>query len=481
MRRASPRSSSMTRRLIAGVLLTELLLATALLISLVYYTRRQLLSAFTLTLRARAIATAALVRYGENPPYPLKFDRSLLPPAPDKHHPDFYRVQLQGGTIIAQYWPVAWTPPTSGSAAFNLHGVPYRVLRLTGQPVLDTEENLSGPPPLLTVWYAAPALPIQARVLDAALFAGAAGLLLLAATGLLTIWGIRRGLAPLHDLADRAAQISALNWEFRPPATSRSTAELAPLIAALESMLQRLHRSFLAQREFLGNAAHELKTPVAILKSTLQSLLQRPRDNEAYRHGLEQSLEDVERLHLLLDRMLRLARIEQAAESGANASLPDVSLAAGCAAALDRLVHLAQSKDIHTELRVRRDALVRAESDDLELVWSNLIENAIKYSPNGSRVRVTLDAGENSARVVVEDEGPGIAESDLPRIFDRFYRAEQSRNRDTGGFGLGLAIVKSIVEAYQGRVWVESRQPRGLRFGVELPAQALPVAVPEPA
>ncbi len=476
------RTMSLSRQLIAGVLLTELLLASALLVVLVLYTQRLLLSAFDSMLQERAMATAALVRYSEKKPFQLVFDATLQPPSPNRLHPDFYRVQETGGPVIAADWPAGLPPATSRTPTVSTwHGVHYRSLRLTQLPVLDTEENLPGPAPKLTVSYASPMLSIEQRVLDAAIFAGAAGLLLLAATGLLTIWGIRRGLAPLRRLAGQAAEISALNWEFRPPPAARDTAELAPLIAALESMLSRLHQSFLRQREFLGNAAHELKTPVAIMKSTLQSLLQRPRDNQAYRLGLEQSLEDLERLQLLLDRMLRLERIEQAAESGAASRLPEVSLAAGCAAALERLQELAQARQIETKLVVKQDALVRAEGDDLELIWTNLIENAVKYSPSGSRVEIRVEAAGGEARISVEDEGPGIAAADLPRIFDRFYRGDPSRNRGTGGFGLGLAIVKSLVEAYRGKIRVESRRPAGLRFIVELPAHALPEIVAAPA
>lgn len=477
-----PRSISLTRRLIAGVLLTELLLAAALLTVGVLYMRRQLLAAFGAMLHGRAMATAALVRYSELRAGQLVFDNTLLPPWPNRRHPDFYRVRVRGGPVIAESWPGRLPPrPAAGLVSrFSVDGVPYGALRLARQPVLDTEENPPARIPVLTVWYAAPLLAIDRQVAAAALYAVLAGVLLLAATGLLTVWAIRRRLEPLRVLAGRAAEITAQNWAFRPSEEARATAELAPLIAALDSMLARLHQSFLRQREFLANAAHELKTPVAILKSTLQSLLQRPRENEVYRQGMEQSLEDLERLHLLLDRMLRLARIEQVAESGGPASLPEISIAAGCAVALERLEHLARARDIRIELNARQDALARAEADDLELVWTNLVENAIKYSPPGSRVELTVAAATGEAWVTVEDEGPGIPAADLPRIFDRFYRGDPSRNRCTGGFGLGLAIVNSIIEAYHGAVRAEPRIPHGLRVEVRLPARPLELDESQP-
>src|SRR5437879_12091879 len=138
-----------------------------------------------------------------------------------------------------------------------------------------------------------------------------AGMLLCAATVLLAYRGILRGLRPLQNLAQEASRVSAQNWELSLPEEVSQIKELRPVTQSMKQMLERLQHSFEQQRQFLGNAAHELKTPVAVMKSTLQSLVQRPRTEDEYRTGIQQSLEDLERLEPLPQWMLRLARAEQ--------------------------------------------------------------------------------------------------------------------------------------------------------------------------
>ena len=162
-----------------------------------------------------------------------------------------------------------------------------------------------------------------------------------------------------------------------------STTELAPLTKAMTAMLDGLHRAFTQQREFLANAAHELKTPVAILKSTLQSLLQRPRTADEYRAGLEQALDDMARLEKLLHSMLRLARAEQWASGSARRDVEMVDVAATCGTAIERLAPVALERGVAIQLTGNGAIPIRADADDLELVWSNLLENAIRFSPAG--------------------------------------------------------------------------------------------------
>jgi len=167
-------------------------------------------------------------------------------------------------------------------------------------------------------------------------------LLLLGATVLLALWGIRRGLLPLQELTAQAGLVSTHDWELHVPDDAKQIEELRPLTQSMTTMLARLQRSFDQQREFLGNAAHELKTPVAVLKSTLQSLLQRPRASEEYRTGLEHSLEDLERLEQLLQWMLRLARAEQWAHGALRRDLQVIDVGATCEEAVERVRDLAK-------------------------------------------------------------------------------------------------------------------------------------------
>jgi signal transduction histidine kinase len=238
----------------------------------------------------------------------------------------------------------------------------------------------------------------------------------------------------------------------------------------MTEMLGRLQHSFVEQREFMGNAAHELKTPVAVLKSTLQSLLHRPRTSEEYRAGLEHALEDMERLEQLLQWMLRLARAEQWAHGSLRRDLEVIDINTTCEEAVERIRSLAQARQTAIQFSTNGPMPVRADPEDLQLVWTNLLENAVRYSPQGSVVHVKAMPSENGvARITFEDHGTGIAPADLPHVFERFYRGDPSRTRATGGFGLGLAIAKALVEAYGGSIQAESSPGKGTRMTVELP------------
>ncbi len=464
---------SIKNRLIATVVIAQLLLAAGLVVTGVYYTHRRLVSALDTSLEGRAMSTAALVRYSEEKPPKLFFDADLARAGLDKEHPDLYEVTTDDGKLLAR--SAGWSEAIREKAKvrkghwnFKLGGVPYRALALHNVPILDREGDAL--PASLEIVYATPMVAVNQQVRAAGIFIAVASLLLLAITVVLALWGIRRGLLPLQHLVDHAAQVSAENWEFVPPQEAQDVAELRPLTQAMTTMVDRLHGSFMQQREFLGNAAHELKTPVAILKSTLQSLMQRPRSSEEYRVGLEESLEDLERLERLLQWMLRLARAEQWAHGALRRDLELVDVAGTCEEAIERLRGLALARHATIHLASEGPAMLRADPEDLQLVWVNLLENAVRYSPEGAAVEVSVSRNNGGpARVVFEDHGAGIPPEDLPHIFDRFYRGDPSRTRSTGGFGLGLAIAKALVEAYGGTISAASTPGQGTRMTVELP------------
>jgi signal transduction histidine kinase len=269
----------------------------------------------------------------------------------------------------------------------------------------------------------------------------------------LAIWSIRRGLYPLQELAAQAGTISVRNWNFRPSAGARLASELSPLAQAIETVLVRLRESFRQQRDFTNDAAHELKTSVAIVKSTLQSLLQRPRTQREYEIGLRGMLEDCARLEDLLERMLRLARIEQLSDQALQPKLATTELTSTCEAAMARIRSLADERDVALEFEGPGAIQMLADPEDLELIWLNLLENAVQYSPPGSKVKIRVQANSDSvAQISVIDSGPGIPASELPHVFERFHRGDPSRSRSTGGFGLGLAICKALVDAYGGKI-----------------------------
>jgi signal transduction histidine kinase len=325
---------------------------------------------------------------------------------------------------------------------------------------------------MLTVFYAASIEELSESAWRAAILICLASITMLAIATMAVLWGIKRGLSPLAVLASRAADVSPANWELRAPPKALQTSELAPLTRAMNTMLANLQQAFTSQRAFLADAAHELKTPVTIVKSTIQSLLQRPRSAEEYRDGIEAALEDIERLEKLVHSMLRLARAEQWASGSLRRDLEVIDLTSTCELSVAHLRPLAEARKLKLELQRDGSPRLHADAEDLELVWANLLENAIQYSPAGSSVKMTVVGVDAGAEVSVKDSGQGIPAAEIPFIFDRFRRADTSRARNTGGYGLGLAISKAIVEAYGGTIRVESEVGIGTTMTVRLPANS---------
>jgi signal transduction histidine kinase len=179
----------------------------------------------------------------------------------------------------------------------------------------------------------------------------------------------------------------------------------------------------------------------------------------------------LDRLEQLLQWMLRLARAEQWAHDARRRELDVIDINSTCEEAVERIRSLAQSRNTAIHLSTDGPVPFRADAEDLQLVWTNLLENAVRYSPEGASVEITVANDEESAKVIFQDHGTGIAASDLPHIFERFYRGDPSRNRATGGSGLGLAIAKALVEAYGGSITAESAPGQGTRMTVEFPVR----------
>lgn len=465
------RPFSLAGRIIASVIICQLVLTAALSTVAVLYARRELGRGFDATLTGWAANTLAAVRYTDTDIPNLLFDPSLIPPSSNRRHPDLFEIRRSDGELLARSGgPLPVESEHGGTFTnFVLNGTPYRAVVLRQVPVLDREENI-GEPQRVTVIYAASRVAMHEQLMELGVSVAGVGVLLLLIVSAVAAWAVRRGLEPLRELAGQAGTISVLNWEFRPPAEASMARELAPLTGAIETVLDRLRESFRQQRDFTSDAAHELKTSVAIVKSTLQTLLRRPRPEQEYREGLESMLEDCGRLEDLLGRLLRLARIEQWAENGMNRKLGVTEVTSTCEAAISRIQALAAARNIQIDLIAPQEVHLQADPEDLEVIWVNLLENAVQYSSVGSKVAIRVERnGGSTACVSVEDSGPGIPEEQLPHVFQRFYRGDPSRSRSTGGFGLGLAICQAMVTAYGGQIHAANREGQGTEMRVELP------------
>ena len=232
--------------------------------------------------------------------------------------------------------------------------------------------------------------------------------------------------------------------------------------------LRRLER---LRQDFVANVSHELKTPLANIKSSVEVLMDGAvEDPNARGMFLEQIAEQADRQQLLIEDLLSLARIESG-ESGLE--FDPVPVEDAVHACLDRHRTRAEAKGLTLDgvalAGTPADVAVWVDEEGLAQILDNLVDNAIKYTPDNGRITVRWQATPQEVLIEVEDTGIGIPERDLPRVFERFYRVDKARSREMGGTGLGLAIVKHLIQAMQGHVCVTSVVGSGTKFAVTLP------------
>lgn len=351
----------------------------------------------------------------------------------------------------------------------DVDGQRYRVMVQPGIAMFDDDPKEMARLPRLTLVYGAPVAEVEAHIRRVAWSAAGLGLAILALSLAAATLVVSSGLQPVTELAERAAEIDAMHWEWQTTAEARETVELAPLSTALTRLVERLGAAFVRERQFSADAAHEMKTGVAIVKSTLQLTLERDGEAAQLRAGVERALEDTERMQGLVSGLLQLAKIE-----GMRGPFLEKTVVTDVVeqihAVLRGLEPLLQARRIAVHVEGAGPAPVRIGADDLGVVLTNLIENAIHYSPDGSVIQVAVETRTNDCEIVVRDEGCGIDAAALPHVFERFYRGDASRSRESGGAGLGLAIVQAIVQRAGGTVAVASESGAGSVFTVTLPA-----------
>nr|WP_306304219.1 ATP-binding protein [Ideonella sp. B508-1] len=302
-------------------------------------------------------------------------------------------------------------------------------------------------------------------VASAALLFLGLGVCLVLALGTTSALLTRRMVVAIDDIVQRARKIGQASLSQRLP-HSDSRDEIGRLVETLNDMLGRLEHAFEAQRRFTADASHELRSPLSRLRAELEISLRRPRSAEEYKQALASCQEEVERLTLLVDELLVLARLD----AGQERSPPDVvHLNQLLAEAVRRLEPAAQEKQIRLlhEDGPRIEAAVGA--GPVNLVLGNLLDNAVKYSPPGSSVTVRVGQDAATAFVTIEDDGPGLSQEDLPHVFDRFFRGTAARSTEVAGLGLGLALSQAMIRAHGGHIEVANGPHGGACFVLHLP------------
>src|SRR5215467_13115166 len=295
-------------------------------------------------------------------------------------------------------------------------------------------------------------------------------MLLLGLPAAVTLAGIggyglaRRALAPVDRMAERARSINAEQLNARLPVDNPDD-ELGRLATVFNETFARLESSFERMRHFTADASHELRTPLTAIRSVGEVGLRGRRDETAYRDIIGSMLEEVDRLALLVDRLLMLSRADTGKQN-LSIDVGDIPQLADEVA--EQLGVLAEEKDQSIQLNVSNVARWMGDRVVLRQALLNLVDNAIKYTPNGGRIEIRVAQATDGTFIDVSDTGPGIPVELQSRIFDRFYRVDKARSRGNGGTGLGLAIAKWAVEVNGGHLTLEPGNGTGSCFRVTL-------------
>lgn len=391
--------------------------------------------------------------------------RELVDPAEDRER----RIQVYSMTGSLLFSTLPPNDPLGSLPPSATRSVGFRSLPVSGRGVVRVIEgprSLDGVPVILRVSHAGDAtrdtlrrlLAVQGLVLPLAVGAAALGGWFLA----------RRALAPVEAMGTHARVVAAEHLHERLPVENPDD-ELGRLALTLNEMLARLEASFDELRRFTADASHELRTPLTAIRSVGEVGLRGDRGGDEYREIIGSMLEEADRLTQLLDSLLTLTRgdggrlrIDRRPTDVVRMAEEVAALLGALADEKGQVVSVAAEGPVEALLDpiVFREALV------------NLVDNAIKYSPEKARIQLVVARRAREVTCEVRDEGPGIAAVHCERIFDRFYRIDKARSRDMGGSGLGLAIARQAVQAHGGALQLESREGEGSVFRISLPASA---------
>jgi heavy metal sensor kinase len=369
--------------------------------------------------------------YLSKPPRDQSFDPAMIPRLKPPHTPGAREEHLAGDTELLIY-----------SLPYSVAGAGTFLIEV-GAPYHQIESTLHG----LALIFAV-ILPLAV-----ALAIGGGYVLM------------KRALQPVDEITRAAESITSRNLSERLPIPETGD-EIERLSATLNRMIERLEHSFRQIAQFTADASHELRTPLTILRGELEVALRGDELNPAAREVIESVLEETERLSKTVENLMTLSRLDSG-ELKLERSRFD--LAELCRETVEQMRLLAEDKAIQLECSVPEKIEVNADPLRIRQVLINLMDNGIKYTPAGGRVRLAITRNTDRALIEVTDTGQGIPMEALPHIFDRFYRVDQARSRELGGSGLGLAITKSICELHGGRIHVESQVGQGTRVCVEIP------------
>lgn len=275
-----------------------------------------------------------------------------------------------------------------------------------------------------------------------------------------------RALNPVDSITRTVQAITATDMTRRIPFTGPAD-ELGRLTTTLNSMLDRIESAFEAERRFTADASHELRTPLTAIKGQVGVTLTRQRSPHEYENALKQIQYETDRLIRLANDLLFLARLDVATLRGQPER---INLSDLLEALVEQVKVLAADKTLTLNALIPPDVVIQGTADHLIRLFLNLMVNAIKYTPAGGQITVTLTSSAAEVQISIRDTGIGIADAHLPHLFERFYRVESERTYNGSGAGLGLAIAHQITRAHDGAITVQSETGKGTEFTVHLPS-----------
>ncbi|SFH59056.1 sensor histidine kinase [Planctomicrobium piriforme] len=387
-------------------------------------------------------------RFGTHPSYEFRVLR-----------PDGIPLFVSQG--LKQLTPTETAPSTHGQRQFA-------TFSRAGQGSLRTASESISTPAFgeLVIQAYVPTAPVfeELHFLQRLLWTAGAGLVCIALAGGYLL--ATRTLRPVDQMAETARRISGSQLEARIPVQNPHD-ELGRLATTLNAMLERLQSAVEQQKQFTSDAAHEFRTPTAVIRSVADLALRQDRDTEYYQEVLHSIREELDRITALSEQMLLLAQEDSDWNRTASEAVDIQQL-------LQQLTaDLSPYCDEH-QLSLTCDAqphlLVLGDNDRLRRVLLNLIENAVKFSKPGGDIRLAAQRVGDQVTIRVSDTGTGIPQDQLSHVFKRFYRVDKSRNRSTGGAGLGLAICEAIIHRHAGSIQLSNRTGGGLEATISLPA-----------
>ncbi|MFI5253544.1 MAG: sensor histidine kinase [Bacteroidota bacterium] len=294
-------------------------------------------------------------------------------------------------------------------------------------------------------------------------------IILIPIAGVLSIGGgwflANKSLRPVDTVTKTAREITAHNLDQRLPITDVND-EIGRLSSTFNEMIARLNSSFQQMRQFSVDASHELRTPLTIMRGEAEMALRSPQNADQYRTVLASTIEEIARLTSIIDS---LATLSKADLGQVDVKFETVNMKEMMDELYEDAEILAMKKEIQVKVEHEEDAFIFGDKVRLRQLLLNLVDNAIKYTPEKGNVSLSLFRLNGNVKISVQDTGIGIPENEQQKIFDRFYRVDKARSRDLGGSGLGLSIVKWIVELHHGKIEVDSEVQKGSTFTVWLP------------